>query len=205
VVEGTICATYQLCCRDPALDVLDGFSTNSAAAPVDSGSGAATGRFNQSGGALSACISAPEGALTDLAATLNDPSSTKFCPYVTGAPAHLIVAPPAGVCTVLGRIADGFSTQQCQAEFCESGVDAYLAFVNVMIELLQSYAVPLAAVMGSMVVLLIIFACNVRQVSKLKPVEKEKGPRFSSTMVVGGSGTRRRSTNEYGTEYEMGV
>jgi len=172
VIEGSLCATYQLCCRDPALDVLASIATVVPSSPVNG----------------TTCIAPPEGVLTDLAVTLQDPSAPNFCPYVTGAPAHLIVAPPAGVCHVLETVNADFARGQCQAAYCEEGVDAYLEFINLMIAMLQRYAVPLAALLGSLVVLILILACNVRYVRRLK--------RQMVTTTVGS--VTRRKTDDMG-------
>jgi len=143
VVEGAVCSTYTMCCRDPALGVRGAVASGNVT-----------------------CIAPQEGLTSDLEVTLQDPSSPNFCAYVTGAPPHLLVEPPRGVCDLLDRMLDGFSLSQCQEDFCGSGIDAYITFVNQMVALIQQYAVPLAAAMGVLVLLLVIWACNVRYVGK---------------------------------------
>ena len=147
VVEGALCGTYTLCCRDPALVVL-------AHAP------AGVSVLNTT------CIVQHEGLTTDIERTLQDPSAPNFCSYVTGAPANLITRPPRGVCRLIDTSLDDFSISTCQAEFCPSGVDAYITFVNQMVALIQRYAVPLAVAMAGLVLFMIIWACNVRYVGK---------------------------------------
>jgi len=152
-VSGFLCSTYTLCCRDPALDNL------ATSAGVEN----------------STCIATREGIITDFERTLQDPSSPNFCSYVTGA--QFLVTPPNGVCNLIDAVVDSFSLATCQANYCSSGVDGYLSFVDEMVALIQRYAVPLAIGLASLVVLLFVWACNIRYVGKTKHRVSSTAPR----------------------------
>ena len=54
-----------------------------------------------------------------------------------------------------------------------------------MIAMIQRYAVPLAATLGSMVIFLLIFACNVRHVRRLGvPTEKVNFHTTTTTITT---------------------
>ena len=56
----------------------------------------------------------------------------------------------------------GLGLGQCQASFCESGVDGHVAFVNQVVAALKRFAIPLAAGCAAALVLQLVYACNVR-------------------------------------------
>ena len=57
--EAFTCRTYQKCCRDPGLDLING-------------------------GSAGTCLDAHEGTSTDITTAFEDVSSPNFCPYVSG-------------------------------------------------------------------------------------------------------------------------
>jgi hypothetical protein len=133
LIEGFSCTTYQLCCFDPALRLTNG-----------------------------TCSQPHEGASNDILVALRDPSSDNFCAYLTGAPTEALITPPAGVCNILDAAVSDLSLSECRADFCASGVDGHVSFVTKVIGTIKRYAVPLGAGFGVLVLLQIVFACNVR-------------------------------------------
>jgi len=144
-VQATLCSAYTMCCRDPSLDV------SSVALSADQ---------------KRTCGAQRDGLLADLEAEVQDPSSPDFCPYITGVPAERINSLPPGVCTLIDQEVDTFSIAKCQAEFCSSGVDEYLVFVDAMIAHSRLYTTMFAVGMGITLVLNLIWAVNIRFVGK---------------------------------------
>ena len=189
VAEGLVCKTYQLCCRDPALDDGPrGLTGADRTDGVDSVADAASGDPNAASESASGtyianpynsthCLAPAQhqGATTDLELTLRDPSTENFCPYTSGAEPRLLTTPPIGTCAVLeGLTSDAdFNQARCQANFCTSGTDGYLDFVSMFVSLLQRYALPLGVVLVLLVVLQLILACNLKQAARLSKREKQ--------------------------------
>jgi len=124
--EGLTCRMYQSCCRDPALDLMQGSNSSVPAT----------------------CRVPHEGTATDITTALEDPSDPDFCPFVTGA--RMSVAPAQGVCDLLDAVMSDFSHTQCRADFCTTGVDGYFSFVKAFVDFLQTNGY----VIGGMLVLL---------------------------------------------------
>lgn len=139
VVEGFTCTAYVKCCKDPALDAPGGMGT---------------------------CSKPHEGVATDATDALLDPSSANFCAYITGAPRKTLISPPAGACLLLDAAVSGLDLPQCQAQFCASGVDGHVAFVTKVVDAMYRFALPLGAGCAAMLILQIIYACNVRSARK---------------------------------------
>lgn len=109
VAEGLVCKTYQQCCRDPQLDDVD-LDGSTGTGTVGSGESGSGGSESGSGHVIPAvanlthatCMGAAEhSSFNDLDATLRDPSTDNFCPYTSGAPRHMLAAPPQAVCNVI--------------------------------------------------------------------------------------------------------
>mmetsp|Transcript_16384 Transcript_16384/g.27922 ORF Transcript_16384/g.27922 Transcript_16384/m.27922 type:complete len:866 (-) Transcript_16384:715-3312(-) len=158
VMEGIICKTYQLCCRDPTIDI------SIPATNVSAG-------FNATG----FCYTAEDGELSDLSTAMQDPSSYHFCPYVTGAAQNLLITPPAGICQVIEALSStGFNQAQCQARFCPDGTEAYLVFVNTAVKFMQEYALPFLGTITALVFVQLVWGynmLNVRRLALTKPAE----------------------------------
>lgn len=172
LVEGAVCSTYTMCCRDPKLE----------APPLSISAVADSASSNNA-----TCIARREGQMIDIETALEDPSSPNFCTYATGA--TVLVSPPRGVCLLIDSAIGDFSLAACQANFCAAGIDAYLAFVNQMVALLQRFAVPLGVAMGLLVFFLIIWACNVRYVGKR--LRRKELPTTTATFTTNADGTAR--------------
>jgi len=111
-VEGIVCRTYQLCCRDPQLDEVQNFTA-----------------------AAATCMELGEGE-SDLLTILSDASSPQFCRYISGSSSTAV--PSAGTCGWLdGRV---INQEKCQAEFCASGAEGYLTFIEELVARLQRNA-----------------------------------------------------------------
>jgi len=173
--EGLVCMTYQKCCRDPALDMIDlGHGGNrSNDYGVDS-----TGVTNFTlltnytipaviSNATATCMSPGEhSSFNDLDATLKDPSTPNFCSYVTGASRAYLSPPPGGICNLIEEMG-GYSLSQCQDQFCSEGIDGYLDFVTMFVELLQRYAWPIGIAMCTLVVIELVLAQNLKHSARL--------------------------------------
>lgn len=135
VLEGFTCTAYVRCCKDPALDAPGGRGT---------------------------CAKPHEGMATDAMDALLDASSPNFCAYITGAPTKTLIPPPAAVCMMIDQTIAGFDQAQCQANFCAAGVDGHITFVTQIIAGIKRFSIPIGAAIATMVVLQVIYACNVR-------------------------------------------
>ena len=174
VTEGLVCKAYQLCCRDPALDIME-TSDDPNMDDLGSGSGDAPPvLFN----VTSRCLSPAQhaGATNDIDSTLRDPSTPNFCAYPSGAPASLLFDPPVATCRLIETLDDSFSLTTCQANFCADGVDGYVSFLNIVVGLIQRFAVPLGIGAAVFVILQVIFACNLRTTAVIvnRTVEKKR-------------------------------
>jgi len=177
VAEGLVCKTYQTCCRDAesfriiasadatgtSFNMTDGVDQTG-----DMGSGAVANAPAHNASVHCLAPAQHEGATTDLILSLNDPSTENFCAYTSGAPPHLLVAPPPGACAIFQHAAQdkGFSLSQCQADFCRTGTDGYLAFLSLFVTLIREYAVPLAVCAAILVVIELILAVNLKTAAK---------------------------------------
>lgn len=203
LAEGIVCKTYQTCCRDVKLALIQ--VASNATNDVVGGSHGESGSGDLGSGAVNYGTGVPpltnttthclapaqhDGASTDLEITLRDPSTKNFCAYTSGAPPELLAAPPFGTCLVLEQLAanDGFSLPQCKAQFCQTGVDGYIDFLELTVRLIQRYAVPVACGLSLLLLLQLIFACNLRNASfldrKLKSVKQVKESYAAHDMPV---------------------
>ena len=189
VAEGLVCTTYQTCCRDDALAIIDHAQEGDTGVDEGSGVAAAIGAIAAaSSGELgsgdwasgdvrqgtvprtarnsSHCLAPPqhEGATSDLELSLRDPSTPNFCAYTSGAPAALLIAPPPATCQLVQTLAaaDGFSLSSCRSDFCRTGTDGYLAFLRLFTELIRRYALPLSAFAAALVLVQLVLAFNLR-------------------------------------------
>ena len=200
LAEGYVCKAYQLCCRDVRLDRFEKVDNTTkaivdaemgsgvvlvaaeSASGTDAGSGAVRNIYSTGSAAAnvtsSHCLSAQQhsGADTDLELTLTDPSTDNFCAYTSGARAGMLLSPPAATCELLGTVAagDGFELAACQASFCQTGIDGYLQFLNMVVSIIQRYAIPLGACLAGLVLLQLVFACNLRRVAEIARHRREK-------------------------------
>jgi hypothetical protein len=176
-----VCKTYQTCCYSEKLSLMADDSGGSdgvdetgdvdlanltALALLANGTYSSPTATNHS---KHTCLVPAEhnGATTDLELSLQDPSADNFCPYTSGAPAHLLVAPPAGSCLILESLvsSDDFTLAACQTNFCESGTSGYLDFVRLFIGVLQLYALPFSILLAILVLLQLVLACNLKTVA----------------------------------------
>ena len=110
-MEGFVCILYQKCCRDPVLDLVPiGQGTE-----IEAGSGNETLDYTLSNNRT--CVYSHEGTTSDIEISLQDPSSPKFCPSITGSDYR--IAPPTGICNPLDKL---FPLELCRENFCLSGV-----------------------------------------------------------------------------------
>jgi hypothetical protein len=78
---------------------------------------------------------------------------------------------------------------QCQADFCNEGIDGYLSFVTLFVGLLQRYAWPLGIGLAILVILELVLACNLRtagfmaskrmQIKKIKKDMEQARPTYT--------------------------
>mmetsp|Transcript_23863 Transcript_23863/g.47661 ORF Transcript_23863/g.47661 Transcript_23863/m.47661 type:complete len:867 (-) Transcript_23863:457-3057(-) len=139
--EGLTCRLYQTCCWDPALDSMQS-SISSA----------------------NTCRVPHAGTTTDIATSLEDPSSENFCPFVTGA--RLTVAPAAGVCELLDFVMGDFQQSTCQADFCTTGVDGYFSFVQSFVSFLQTNAYIIGGVLAAIALFQLMLLVNLWNVRR---------------------------------------
>ena len=202
VAEGLVCMTYQKCCRDPSLDFE---KSRGGVGGADTAGNTANYNQTRSGNRTASVIFAVNGthatctnpgmhsSLNDLDAALHDPSNENFCAYSTGAPRHLLGHPPEAICPLL-ELAQAYYGQpwhrtQCQADFCNEGIDGYLSFVTLFVGLLQRYAWPLGIGLAILVLLELVLACNLRtagfmaskkmQIRKIKKDMEKAGPTYT--------------------------
>ena len=177
-----MCRTYQTCCRSVKL-------ANVSHARVDLGSGGVYGGYSGSGEVdgdfgsgtsvvaevpptatsnATNCLAPTEhqGGATDLELSLVDPSTPNFCAYTSGASAKLLFAPPPATCQLIETLDASFHLDECRETFCESGIDGYLGFVRLVVELIQRYAVPLCLVGATLVLAQLVYAVNLRRTAQ---------------------------------------
>jgi len=196
VAEGLVCKTYQKCCRDFKLALIEMSSnaTSNAVSGVDetgeelgSGGGAVGsgeyvldpyshgGTTTGNASASSHCLAPAqhEGAATDFELTLRDPSTENFCPYTSGAHPALLIDPPAATCFLIEEAAGGrFSLDQCKQDFCQTGIDGYLTFLALAVDIIQRYGVYIGCAIALLVVMQLIMAFNLRHAAQLDQKRK---------------------------------
>ena len=201
LAEGLVCKTYQACCRDDAFAIIERAIEDSEAIVdgVDAdaegtGSGESTSGevlvrvVLSSVNATTHCLAPAqhEGATTDIELSLRDPSTENFCSYTSGAPKSLLLTPPPAACQLVQAYAraDGFSLEECRANFCREGTDGYLSFLRMFTELVRRYAEPLAAAASVLVVVQLVLAVNLRTAAKVagKRRAPDKGGRRDVEM-----------------------
>ena len=148
-VEGFVCRTYQLCCRDPAL--------GQPAVP-EAGSGAATTLAL----ANRTCLQQHEGTSSDIAITMEDPSQENFCAYLTGS-YMLSATPPDTICKLIDLIAP---QETCQANFCLLGSEGYFDFVLEVVAFLRQYATWIGAALSVTVLFMMVLVVNLYNLSR---------------------------------------
>mmetsp|Transcript_22927 Transcript_22927/g.73376 ORF Transcript_22927/g.73376 Transcript_22927/m.73376 type:complete len:445 (+) Transcript_22927:399-1733(+) len=137
-VEGIVCRTYQLCCRDPQLDEVQNFTA-----------------------AAATCMELGEGE-SDLLTILSDASSPQFCRYISGSSSTAV--PSAGTCGWLdGRV---INQEKCQAEFCASGAEGYLTFIEELVAWMQRNALPVGAALSVIVLVQCVALANAWQLRR---------------------------------------
>jgi len=159
-IENVMCRTYQLCCRDPALDRMGRPGAADLASGIEAASGAAA--IVLTGGAT--CFGHSESLSNDLQSSLQDPSSEKFCPYISGSTSD--VEPPSGVCDALDTVVSDFSQSECQSHFCEYGAEGYFEFVTIMVEFIRTYAIAIGGVYTVIVLLQLVWVVNLYNLRK---------------------------------------
>ena len=151
-VEGFMCQLYRKCCRDPILDT-----------PVIEGGSGVNEASNRT------CVYAHEGTTSDVAITLEDPSSEHFCPYVTGAERR--IAPPEGICNPLDHV---YSLDTCRERFCTSGQEGYFDFVLNLVAFIRSYAMTFGGAFSMLVLVEVILLINLWNLRTRYLVEARK-------------------------------
>ena len=151
-VEGFVCILYQKCCRDPQL-----------ALAAEVGSGDNMQAVNRT------CLYSHEGVGSDVEVALADPSSPKFCPYVTGSDRRL--APPSGICNPLDRV---FPLTACRENFCLTGPEGYYNFLNKLVGFLKQYATGFGGLFACLVLVQLVLLVNLWNLRRRFKAEQAK-------------------------------
>jgi len=171
-MEGIICRTYVLCCRDPNLDGQAGLS-----ATDESTSGDFEGTNDGT------CFAVPAGATNDVATSLGDPASENFCKYVSGSKGNII--PADGTCDALDRIG-ALDQPLCQQNFCQHGIDGYGKFITDSVEFIKNNAVWFG-VAGAFLVMIqgvvLVNAWNLRKRFSTKRDSKSSPPKYNGGIM----------------------
>lgn len=131
-MEHAACETYRTCCRDPNLIS----QTLADSGQLNSVNSTASGT----------CMSSPELAASSGAGgqlTVLDASQPGFCLALSGEVKFGMngVATTAS-CSLLDSHVGGFSVDDCQKKFCESGLEGYQAFLVSLVDSARANAVP---------------------------------------------------------------
>jgi len=137
-VEGFMCHLYQKCCRDALLDEF-----------AEVGSGDSMSTINRT------CLYSHEGVGSAVQLALQDPSSPKFCPYVTGSERR--IAPPSGICNPLDVV---FPLDACRENFCLSGAEGYYNFLNQLVAFIKEYATGFGGLFACLVLVQLVLLIN---------------------------------------------
>ena len=101
----------------------------------------------------------------------------------------LLFSPPVATCTLIEELdAGAFTLDACREQFCDQGIDGYVTFLNMVVGLIQSYALPLSIGAAAFILLQFIFACNLRTTATIvaRTAEKKKIKRdMKFSHVVG--------------------
>jgi len=189
-VEGIMCRTYQLCCRDldasPSILPFDDFA---------SGSGSGIQSDYASGfveaPASDTCLQQHAGQTVDIAVVMQDPSSDNFCPYVSGSDRS--VKPAVGTCDFLNWAVTDFSLSACQEKLCVFGIDGYEEFTEQVVNWMRSNAIIIGAVSAFAVLFQLILSVNLwklrKRLGRVNPesessTKKQKGKAVKSQRTV---------------------
>lgn len=156
-VEGFVCQTYRKCCRDPILDL----SPTDVSGDLESSSGSGSGISDDFTLTNRTCLQQHEGTGSDVAISMEDPSSEKFCPYVVGN--EIRIAPPTGICNPLNLT---FPLAACQKNFCLTGSEGYFDFLLNLVAFVRYYGKACCSIVGANVFIqsvLLINLWNMRQ------------------------------------------
>ena len=108
VTEGLVCKAYQLCCRDPALDIME---TSDDPNMDDLGSGAGSGDAPPcSSTSRRRFARAARGRDQRHRLDAPRPVDAQLCAYTSGAPASLLFDPPVATCRLIETLDDSFSS-----------------------------------------------------------------------------------------------
>lgn len=127
-VESYLCESYRNCCKDPRMVEDESF----------------------------VCTTSHEGTTTTLFSDETDPSRSMFCEYISG-----IASPSAGAvrgisqsgCDALHNLVIDFDREECQADFCSSGVSGYEFFLKMMIAAFRRNYYYIAAFVLGLIIL----------------------------------------------------
>ena len=139
-VENYVCESYRNCCRDPRL-ASEGTGVGAVTEdPVvvngtrlDSSVNATNGTTSLDSGV---CLTAHDGDINTGILDVSDPSRPKFCESISGTPSSKtgqFKGMAKAACKVLDEHVIGFDQEECQAEFCSTGVKGYQQFVDLMV------------------------------------------------------------------------
>merc|ERR1712060_657925 len=141
-LESYVCRTYQLCC-EPS-DLLD---------------------LRVANGGTRQCKSQHEGLKENAAFILSDPSHPQFCPLISGVHDQLSASP--GVCSLLEEASvDGFSLDQCRADYCNKGLEGYEEFISYSVQTFQYHSRTIGLAALFLLVLLLVQLANIRRIMK---------------------------------------
>lgn len=139
-VENYVCESYRNCCRDPKLaseGIGEGKVTEEPVfingSRFDSGTNGTNGTTSVDSGV---CLTAHDGDINTGILDVADPSRPKFCESISGTSSSKtkqFKGMAKAACKVLDAHVIGFDQDQCQENFCTSGVKGYQEFVDLMV------------------------------------------------------------------------
>ena len=101
-----------------------------------------------------------------------------------------MVKPPRAACEVLNAM-DEFNITKCQKDFCPLGVDGHVDFAREAATVLAGWMTPIGATLGSIVMVQLVYAANVRNVRRLVRKERKLAPELERQAI-----TRKKEVKE---------
>jgi len=151
-MESFACRTYQTCCEPTEL-----FDIRAA------------------NGAARQCQTQHEGLAEDAAFVLADPSHPRFCPLISGVDEQFGSA--EGVCKIIEMAAGaGFTLEQCQQDYCASGLEGYENFIAVTVSIYRQNMLVAGIIAGCVVLFISVQLMNLFYIIRQTRAEQTVQP-----------------------------